>query len=100
MFLEGTMDSIIIIIIIIHSSHTGFGECDVLLPVMLHKMVMLVKSAIFWDVTISTVREVCEVYEVLMIVTEDHYPLGCAPVWYKSTHVTEGDAALLGFFQQ
>jgi len=30
------------------------------------------------DYMISTVREVCEVYEVLMIVTEDHYPLGCA----------------------
>jgi hypothetical protein len=39
---------------------------------------------------IITVLEVCEVYEVLMIVTEDHYPLGCAPVWYKSTQVTEG----------
>lgn len=31
---------------------------------------------------------------------EDHYSLGCAPVWYKSTQVREGDAALLGFFQQ
>jgi hypothetical protein len=49
------------------------------------------------DYMISTVREVCEVYEVLMIVTD---PLGCAPLWYKSTQVTEGDAALLGFFQQ
>jgi len=49
---------------------------------------------------LSTVREFCEVCEVLMIVTEDHYPLGCAPLWYKSTQVIEGDAALLGFFQQ